>query len=278
MNLHHRIWLTLLVSIFGVGVWDVSIVRADAIRPGFNANTLPGTDDGSVGPVNLGFTANFFGNLHTSTYVNNNGNITFGGPLGTFTPFDLTSTGQQIIAPFFADVDTRSGNPTQYGTGTVNGRNAFGVTWSLVDYYTTGNSPQLNSFQLVLIDRADTGAGNFDIEFNYDQIRWETGDASFGVNGLGGSSARVGFSNGSGLPNTFFELPGSAIPGSFLDSNVTTGLIYQTNVGVPGRMVFQARNGSVQQAEVPEPATLLLWGIGAMATAVATRRRQRARG
>ena len=42
-----------------------------------------------------------------------------------------------------------------------------------------------------------------------DRIRWETGDASGGTNGLGGSPARVGFSNGRGQPGTFFELTGS---------------------------------------------------------------------
>jgi hypothetical protein len=54
---------------------------------------------------------------------------------------------------------------------------------------------QAQHFQLVLIERSDTGAGNFDFEFNYDQIQWEARNASGGVNGLGGSSARAGFSS-----------------------------------------------------------------------------------
>jgi hypothetical protein len=54
----------------------------------------------------------------------------------------------------------------------------------------------------------------------------------------------VGFSNGSGRPGTFFELPGSGIPGSFLDSNPRTGLAHNS-FGSPqaGRFVFQVRNG-----------------------------------
>ena len=65
-------------------------------------------------------------------------------------------------------------------------------------------------------------AGNFDIYFNYDRIEWEAGDASGGSNGLGGISARAGYSNGSG---SALELTGSGVAGSFLDSNTTGGLI-----------------------------------------------------
>ena len=61
----------------------------------------------------------------------------------------------------------------------------------------------------------DFAPGDFRIIFNYDRIRWETGDASGGTNGLGGSSARVGFSNGSGQPGSFFELEGSGQNGRF---------------------------------------------------------------
>src|SRR5205823_147329 len=88
------------------------------IVPGFNQNTLAANDDGSTGLVPLGFNADFFGTTYTSAYVNNNGNITFNQPLFAFTPFSLLTTATPIIAPFFADVDTRSGNPVTYGTGT----------------------------------------------------------------------------------------------------------------------------------------------------------------
>ena len=69
----------------------------------------------------------------------------------------------------------------------------------------------------MLIDRSDVAAGDFDIEFNYDRIQWETGDASGGDACQGGEPARVGFSNGSGAPGAFFELagcPSSSAPGS----------------------------------------------------------------
>jgi hypothetical protein len=238
-----------------------SAVEAAPIRPGFEGNTLAPNDDGSTGSVSLPFTENFFGVNRSSLFVNNNGNVTFDSPLSTFTPFDLTSTGQKIIAPFFADVDTRNaGDPVTYGTGTVNGRDAFGVNWINVDYFASSTShTKRNDFQLVLVDRSDTGTGNFDIEFNYEQIEWETGDASFGTGGLGGNSARIGFSNGTGNPGTDFELAGSVVNGAFLDSGPSSTSLIQNrlNSSIDGRYVFEAREGSVH-FDVPLPATLLL--------------------
>lgn len=236
---------------------------AAAIRAGFDSNTLAANDDLSTRLVPIGFSADFFGVVSTKVYVNNNGNITFDLPLRSFTPFDLTSTERQIIAPFFADVDTRAPGSglTTYGTGIVDGFNAFGVTWLGVGYYDRRDD-LLNSFQLILIERSDTGAGNFDIEFNYDAINWETGSASAGHGGFGGFSARAGFSNGTGAAGTFFELPGSAVNGAFLDAGpLSTALILNMlNSDVAGRYVFEARNGAiiVPDLETPLPGAFAL--------------------
>ncbi|MFB2876559.1 nidogen-like domain-containing protein [Floridanema aerugineum] len=256
-----------LATLTMVTVASVQAAHAGAMRRDLTytpQQTLPGNDDGSTGRVDLGFTANFFGLNFNQLYVNNNGNITFDRALSTFTPFGLTSTASQIIAPFFGDVDTRSGNPVTYGSTTVDGRQAFAVNWDNVGYFSYGTN-RTNSFQLVMVDRSDTGAGNFDFEFNFDRVQWEAGSASGGVNGLGGSPARVGFSNGTGAPGSFFELAGSAVNGAFLDSNLTTGLIYnRLNSDVNGRYVFSARNGSIQ-TEVPEPSSIIaLFTLGAL--------------
>ena len=57
---------------------------AGAVRPGFNQNSLPANDDGSTGQVPVGFDLNFFGVPYSQLYVNNNGNVTFNGPLSDF--------------------------------------------------------------------------------------------------------------------------------------------------------------------------------------------------
>lgn len=244
-----------LTSLAVIGLLAES-ASAMAIRGGFNDNTLARNDDGSTGRVGIGFDANFFGTTYDELFVNNNGNVTFDNPLSTFTPFGLLATNTPIIAPFFADVDTRDvGNPVTYGNGSVSGRTAFGVNWDDVGYFLR-NTP-LNSFQLVLIDRADTGVGNFDFEFNYNEINWETGDASDGVGGLGGSSARVGFSNGSSVAE---ELIGSAVNGALLDNGPNSLVNGSQGSNELGRYLFTVRNGSVvappDSTPVPTPALL----------------------
>ena len=248
---------------------------AMSLLSGFDSNTLTRTDDGSTGAVALGFDINFFGTTFDSTFVNNNGNITFGSPLGTFTPFDLTSTGTAIIAPFFADVDTRPTGSSEvtYGQGTVDGRDAFGATYENVGYFSQ-RTDLLNSFQVVLVDRSDVADGAFDFFFNYDQIEWETGDASGGNGGLGGSSARAGFSAGTGDLGTFLELAGSAVNGAFLDGG-------PNSLAESESFQFEVRNGDVNPVDpvdpvdpnvIPSPAAA---GIGLLAIAGGLIRRRR---
>ena len=163
---------------------------------------------------------------------------------------------------------TNGSQPVTYGTGTVDGRNAFGVNWVNVGHYSRDTDP-LNSFQLVLVDRSDIGVGDFDFEFNYDTIGWETGRASGGTNGLGGNSARVGYSNGSTVN---FELAGSAVNGAFLDGGPNSLIGNSLNSSIDGRYVFNVRNGVVQPTDVPTPAAVLPGLIG-MATAAMRKRK-----
>jgi hypothetical protein len=230
-----------------------------AIRPGFNEESLGPSDDDYTGTgedgmlltnllADIGFTINFFGTNETNLYVNNNGNVTFGGFLSDFTPIPLAELGTNIIAPFWADVDTRGvdSSVVTYGWGAVHGRNAFGVNWVNVGYFDQA-SDKLDSFQLILEDRSDRDMGDFDAEFNYAQIEWDAGDVSGGIDGLwtpdqGGCAARAGYATATG---TAFELNGSATQGGFLDTNHVTGLIYNNYIStVPGRYVFQFHAGA----------------------------------
>jgi hypothetical protein len=94
--------------------------------------------------------------------------VTFDAALSTFTPFPLLGTSRVIIAPFLADVDTRSSangaQPVTYGTGTFGGQAAFGVNWINVGYFSEGTD-KLNSFQLLIVDRSDIALGDADIYF-----------------------------------------------------------------------------------------------------------------
>lgn len=256
--------------------------HAQAIRAGYDSSTLAANDDGSTGLVPLGFTLDFFGNSYSNVYVNNNGNVTFNGPLGTYTPSGLTGpTGLRTIAPFWADVDTRGigSGVTQYGQGLYNvspgvDLPAFGVSWRNVGYY-NGQTNKLNSFQLILVNRTDISATSWDMEFNYDKIQWETGSDSGGINGLGGTSARAGFSAGTGAPGSFYEFGGSGVNGAFLDSNLATGLKYNSlNSSQPGRYTFRVNGGTPAViASAPEPGTLALLALGGAPVLLKRRRK-----
>lgn len=241
---------------------------AGPVDPGFRTSTFPANDDGATGAINLGFSANYFGTVYSQTYISNNGYLTFNNGQGSYTPGGLGAgySGQPIIAAFFADVDTRGAGSglTSYGTGTYAGHTAFGATWPNVGYYPS-QSNLLNTFQIILTDRSDTGADNFDIYLNYDQVVWETGSASGGSNGFGGTSAAAGFNAGQpGNPaGTYYEFPGSRVNGALLDGGPNS-LTAGTNDGVVGQYLFEVRNGAivVPPSSVPEPMSLALFGAG----------------
>jgi len=107
---------------------------------GFGENSLDRNDDGYSSAIDISSIfpngINLFDNTYTYMYVNTNGNITFTGGLSSFTPGQISAGTSPIIAAFWADVDTRSGE--------VNAsNNDVNVDYSLNAYKTYLNNDDL---------------------------------------------------------------------------------------------------------------------------------------
>ncbi|MGH7131620.1 MAG: nidogen-like domain-containing protein [Phycisphaerales bacterium] len=230
--------------------------------------------DGAVGPdyrnddlssplITLpdGFDYCFYGVERSSLYVNNNGNITFGGPFGTFTPagFPVTTA---MVAPFWADVDTRNAvvgtRPTNlvYSQMFLNGPgpadDVFVISWDNVGYFGVHNDLR-NTFQVAIANDEDYFGPGFNTLFSYDLMEWTTGDASGGVGGFGGAPATVGINEGTSALNRFDEW------GRY----DTAAEVASLNHAV---LVFNGCEGIV-----PTPAAAALLGLGGL---VGMRRRR----
>ncbi|NDH68735.1 MAG: hypothetical protein EBY22_12690, partial [Gammaproteobacteria bacterium] len=210
-----------------------SLINGLGGAAGFGENTLYRNDDGSSQWISL---ASIFpggiqvdNSVYYGFYVNNNGNIRFDNPSYIYTPFNIATSSAAVIAPFFADVDTRGGRTATSPGGTSTGSNSvywdidvvnkeITVTWDDVGYYRLHNSPT-NAFQVIL---KNIGGNALEIDFRYEDVNWLVGDVS------GSTYARAGYNLGVG---NRFELAQSGTTSMLTLEN-------NSNVSVPGLFKF----------------------------------------
>ncbi|CAC5420802.1 Sushi, nidogen and EGF-like domain-containing protein 1,Alpha-tectorin [Mytilus coruscus] len=168
----------------------------------------------------------------------------------TPSPFPLASK-RRLIAPYWADTDTRNGGIVWYRESTnltllkkasdeiqanfaehFNFRAAwmFIATWDNVAFYGADEIGKQKrcTFQCVLVTN---GKHSFTI-FLYNKIEWTTGTASFGNSStrLGGTAAQVGFDAGDGF--NFYAIEASRTASVI---NVTR----MSNIDNPGKFIFR---------------------------------------
>jgi gliding motility-associated-like protein len=172
---------------------------------------MDANDDGSSDVIDLPFDFCFYGQTYNQLYINNNGNITFENDLFTFNSNAFPSPDDKIIAPFWADVDTRGAGQVVYKITPT----SIHVNWVAVGYYNS-ESDKLNSFQLTLTDGTDPELPNGNnIAFCYKDMQWTTGAASQGVDGFGGVPATAGANKGDNIG--FFQVAQFDHPGTDFD-------------------------------------------------------------
>ncbi len=147
---------------------------------GFGTGCMPPNDDGTW-PYSGGLDITgafpqglkFYTGTYTQVYINNNGSISFGGAISTYTPDAFPGASQAMIAPYWADVDTRrtddsvdscenyeGGGTFPAGITCVNPQpttdvvqwsitpGQFVVTWYNVGFFSCHTTPVMN-FQLI---------------------------------------------------------------------------------------------------------------------------------
>jgi hypothetical protein len=246
--------------------------------------TWTGSQGGPAGyykQAYIGFEINFLGNNYSRFDIYDNGTVVFGldnyGVARTFSSLtsSANSASSVIISPFFFDaydytqhsVVRSLYNDPSYSRLTYDGNTAFAITWA-----GTVNDPNNpagtahNRYQLLLVDRSDTGVGNFDFIFNFDFIQLDNKD--FGDSSFFGYAAEGNFYGYTTDNNHLLTLNSSQLPYNSINSDVA------------GRYVFEVRDGVVTNplpfltaAVVPEPETwaMMLAGLGLVA-GVARRR------
>lgn len=185
-------------------------------------------DDMSSGVFVLPFSFNFYGTNYDTIYINNNGNISFGTAYSVFTANSFPDPTFRMVAPFWADVDTRDLNSglVYYQLSPTH----LVVRWDSVGYF-ANHYDKLNTFQLIITNGQDTILPpGTNVSFCYGDMQWTTGDASNGSNGFGGSPSTTGVNQGNGTD--YFQVTQNDAPGMQFDGpyGATDGVDWLDNL------------------------------------------------
>jgi len=203
----------------------------------------------------------YYNSLDTTSAISNynisNYNLSsyssFISSVNSLTAITETSDNEAILSSYYSflsqaqtQIDAELGDSNYNTSGNSTGSNlvwydldedsqTITVTWDDVGYYSY-KMDKTNAFQLQL---HNTGTGDVDISFIYEDVNWTTGSASGGTNGFGGTVSRAGYSAGDG--EHYFEVPFAGDQNSMLNLEN-----FSINSTTPGIIKLSMSGGDIQ--------------------------------
>jgi|GEM_PF-498183 len=229
------------------GIWQLwpTVYRPiiQPVQPGSGSQLPIWGFDGTAGPIDLGFEFAYYGSIYREFYVSENGAISFGVPVWSFS---LAGFPQDVpmIAPFWADVDLRlQGGYVELARGTnpFSGNPFVQVNWVDVGFYNRfdpENLPHLgrrNTFGLYI---EDDPAGDV-VAFIYYDLQWSTADyfdpwaGPVRTGGYGEPGAEIGFNAGNNFTFARITRPTTQEDLDALVSQQVLGIRIDANTGRP---------------------------------------------
>ncbi len=207
---------------------------------GFGEQAMAHSDDSSI-RLSLGAVfehgLNYLGRDYGADqlWLNTNGTVSFGARVSAYPTAGNGGLARDMIAPFWADVDTRLDGEGFESGGIWVDVDAVGdvvtITWDAVGVYRRrADTP--NTFQMQLFDR---GGGDFDIVYRYDTIGWTIGT------GEGDVGARAGLYGRDTDPLLIETRDGYDVLGD-LDARLGPS-------GIPGMWIYEMRGGVIVNVE-----------------------------
>ncbi|MEI7743417.1 MAG: choice-of-anchor Q domain-containing protein, partial [Chloroflexota bacterium] len=236
----------------------------------------------SVPGLPIGFTVNFYGTEYDTVYVNSNGSIAFGSgsdtydePLNTIldgaagvVAYGLDLDNREIMDPLSAWGSGRHGDFFYWGRTTVGGRQAFVATWmNSQTFSATIDATNWNTFQIVLVDRSDVASNDVDIIVNYGSL--QANDQGYSDGCADGNDTCVAIGVGSVIDGQIKYASivddSSVLYNGRLNADVADDGAHPLNQAhlnsdVPGRFIFQMRDGELPQTATP-PGPPAITGI-----------------
>jgi hypothetical protein len=225
--------------------------------------------DGNVG-LPIGFDMNFYGTTYSTVFVESNGSISFGKGSDEYDePLDVVLDGAAGVVPFGIDLwngdIAYAGSPWgsarhedffYWGRTTYGGQPAFVATWMNIKGCCDGPSTtDYSTFQVMLVHVPGGGGNDVNIIINYGSMTttgqgYSNGDSTARV-AAGVGTVENGVTKYASLVDDSGTLYNGMPTDDVLDGGAHPLSSGHLNSTVPGRFIFQMRNG-----QLPQTATI----------------------